>query len=541
MKIKRPKILIIDDSKVIIQIINDILSEEYQIQFALNGLDGLYNAETENPDLILLDITLPDKSGYEICETLKSNPKTKPIPIIFLTSHDQIEDEEKGLELGAIDYLVKPIRPGILKARVKNHIEIKINRDLLEDFVDLKSKTLSEAIDKLIDRELQLEQVRNIAKIAYWIYDIKRNHIYLSEEFYNLLDVFKDEVPNDYDKYAQWLLNSVHIEDKKRLEIELKKSLEEKRNLDITFRYLMNDGEAIYLRNMSRYIYGLDGEVTKVLGYLQEVTEFKLKEIELENAKEISEEASQFKSKFIANFSHEIRTPLNGIIGMTELTLTTDLTEEQAEYLDMLKISSYHLLDLVNNILDFSQIESKNFKLINRDFSIQELFKETQIIMSGKVRKKNLDFIIDIDQDLPHKLNGDYKRLKQIIINLADNGIKFTDNGHIKIKIKQLNINEIPKRIKKQHIDQLNTDEIYIHIIVEDTGIGLDKKQCEKIFDSFYQVDGSFNRKQGGTGLGLAISKELCELMNGTLWVESEVNKGSQFHFTALLKLAEDN
>jgi len=238
----------------------------------------------------------------------------------------------------------------------------------------------------------------------------------------------------------------------------------------------------------------------------------KEKEEALIIAKQKAEESTKLKSEFLANMSHEIRTPMNSIIGMSYLALQTSLNKKQEKYLLNIEESAKNLLNIINDILDFSKIEAEKLTLEKRNFNMETLLESIENLMNPKISEKNLTFSIDHSCSADSIYFGDSLRISQILINLVSNAIKFTSKGSIKIKVTRLN-------------------EHRARFEVIDTGIGLSQEQQNKIFQSFTQADGGTTRKYGGTGLGLSISKQLVELMNGQIWVESQLNSGSKFIF----------
>jgi|YNPMSStandDraft_1061717.scaffolds.fasta_scaffold10405_2 PAS domain S-box-containing protein len=285
------------------------------------------------------------------------------------------------------------------------------------------------------------------------------------------------------------------------------------------------DGRTTWVSSTKLPLYDNQGRLIGTFGISRDITELRKAAEALQVAKEAAEAASRAKSDFLANMSHEIRTPLNAIIGMTELVLDSNLEPAQREYLTMVRQSSESLLEVINDILDFSKIEAGKLELEHRLFELRDRLGDTMKSLGLRAHAKGLELSYHVDSNVPDGLIGDVARLRQVIVNLVGNAIKFTPAGEVALDV---------------HCQSRSDSQVTLHFTVRDTGIGIPPDKLHVIFGAFEQADSSTTRRFGGTGLGLAISSRLVECMGGRIWAESELGRGSTFHFTAVFEVGYD-
>lgn len=303
-------------------------------------------------------------------------------------------------------------------------------------------------------------------------------------------------------------------------------------------RYVRKDGEIVWVNLTGSLVREPSGQPKYFIGVIGDINERKIAEKTLQKAKEMAEAANRAKSEFLANMSHEIRTPMNGIIGMTELTLSTELNHEQREYLSMVRSSSESLLRVINDILDFSKIEAGKLEFENISFNLRTNMEKILEGIAIHAHEKGLELACHIQSGVPASLIGDPGRLRQVLANLIGNAVKFTEKGEVVVRVELTendmpNEENIPKEIPVP-------DRCALRFSVIDTGIGIPADKMDRLFQSFSQVDSSTTRKYGGTGLGLAISKQIIELMGGSIGVESKESEGSRFCFTTTFQMPKE-
>lgn len=331
--------------------------------------------------------------------------------------------------------------------------------------------------------------------------------------------------PEEFQANPMLWLSIVPEEDRQLVLGHAKRIISDRDTTVIEHRIIRKDGSMRWVSNRAVFQLDEEGNLISYDGLIRDITERKLAQEALIQAKTHAEEASKIKTQFLANMSHEIRTPMNAIIGFSELLETTNLDTTQKDYVFTIRESGHLLLALINDVLDVSKIEAGGLRLEKIDFDLDYLVRSVLKINSSKLTSKDIELFCDIDKDVPVDLKGDPTRIRQILMNLVGNAVKFTQKGEIRISV----------RLKgAPYAGQDKTR--CLEFSIKDTGIGIPKDKQKKIFEAFEQADFSTTRKYGGTGLGLAISKALVERMGGEIWVESEQGKGSEFFFTLNLE-----
>ena len=535
------KILIVDDRVDNLLLSNFLTKQGYKVQ-TISGKLALNAAIASIPDLILLNILMPEISSYEVCQTLKANSKTREIPIIFLSDLREASEKVKALELNGVDYITKPFQVEEVLARIRNQLTIQKLSAQLQYEIETRKKTE--------ERLRLLESVVVNANDAVIITNVEPldlpgpRIVYVNEGFTSMTGYSPEEVIGKTPRILQGNKTKRTTLDR------IRQALESWQSVRVELINYRKDGSEFWVELEIVPVANEIGWFTHWVSVQRDITERKQVEIEmssakaalevqnhtLEKAKLEAEAANRAKSQFLSKMSHELRTPLNAILGFTQLMAHDDsLTKEHKEHLEIINRSGEHLLELINDILSMSQIEAGQVTLNENCFDLYRLLDAIEDMLRLKANSKGLQLIFKRSLDLPQYIRTDESKLRQVLINLLGNAIKFTRAGSVTLRVSVVSGQWSVVNNK----EQLTTDkeQLTIHFEVEDTGPGIDSDELSTVFNSFVQTQTGRQSMQG-TGLGLAISRQFVRIMGGEIAVSTQLGRGAIFTFDIRVGLA---
>ncbi len=486
---ERNTALIVDDSLANVHELSNVLCDDHEVICATSGEKAIQLAAEFLPDIILLDVMMPIMDGYEVCSRLKSIPKTKDIPVIFVTAHNDAEAETKALSIGAVDFITKPINSAVVRVRVRNHL----TQRRIEKVLRGTARRLAEA--------------EGLAHVGAWEWNIISDTIDLSEEWL-CIHGCREPVMSFED-----IMALVHLEDRARASATLQNAAAHMERFDLHYRIRRQSDDVLRIVQVRGHIErAADGTSLRMHGATQDITEQKLAELELARLKEAAEEANRAKSAFLATMSHELRTPLTAIIGFSEIIRDQSFgpvgTPAYAEYAADINESGLHLLDLINDILDIAKIESGKLVIAPAQINTEVLMASMYRLVRQRAILQNLEFTLSLQPNL-HTLWADERAVKQVVYNMLSNAIKFTPKmGSIVLAAE-------------------NNKNGGVDIVVTDTGIGIPPTHLARVMRPFEQIENRYSRTGGGTGLGLPLIKGLMEMHCGTLSINSIFGEGT--------------
>lgn len=496
-------------------LLSKLEENQFHLEWESTYSQALESIHRQNHDVYLLDFRLGQHTGLQLLEAAIAGGSMAPA--ILLTDGSDHDMGTAAMKAGAADCLIKgQFEAPTLDRSIRYAIERKRALDTLQE-TEIQHRQILDAISDMVFCKDSRSRI-------VWANKAFRNYYGIADEnYYSAQSPLFDE--SDYTRqYAR---------DDRRV-------FQTGNPLDIPEEPVVrHDGEQRLFHTVKSPIFDSDGSVVLAVGVSRDITERKHTEEELQKAKEVAESATRAKSEFLASMSHEIRTPMNGIIGMTELALDTELSSEQREYLNVVKVSAGSLLSLLNDILDFSKIEAGKLELEAVDFDLRDTLGDMVRSVAVRAHEKNLELAIHVLPDVPDRFIGDPGRLRQVIVNLLSNAIKFTEQGEVVLTAQRGAEVTAPAPANRAAPPYAN-DNVVLNVSVSDTGMGIDPDRQQSIFEPFAQAHTSTARTHGGTGLGLAISSQIVEMMGGRIGVRSQPDKGSTFHFTVPLKVAPE-
>jgi len=490
--IEKNSVLVIDDETMNLEVLSNILSPDYTLYMTKNGASAIEMANKYTPDLILLDIIMPEMDGFEVLQTLKTSEKTRDIPVIIITGLDRYENEERGLELQAADFIRKPFNAKIVSSRVRHHIQSVNQIRAIEKYAQNMQLTLS-----------KMEAIVDNFRGVIWSVDRE-----------GVISSFNGQYLKTIGISPSFLIG-------KNIQIAREKNRHPDiiDNIEKTFRDGSQDWQSkvgdVVFHSHTTPLYDNDGNIAGVVGSSYDVTELIKLHQDLEAAVKAAEAANHSKSSFLARMSHEIRTPLNAVLGISEIQLQNKtLQPEVKEAFARVFNSGNLLLGIINDILDISKIEAGKLELIPERYDVSSMISDTVFLNMIKYENKPIEFILNVDENVPSVLYGDELRIKQILNNLLSNAFKYTHEGEVELSLEA----ECP-----------SGDSVTLVFRVRDTGQGMNTEQLGKLFEEYSRFNLEVNRTTEGAGLGMGITRNLVQLMNGEILAESEPGKGSVF------------
>ncbi|MCL1848517.1 MAG: response regulator [Clostridiales bacterium] len=543
-------ILIVDDERANLLYLNHILGQDYTIYMARESEEAIARARELIPDLILLDIVMPGKNGYEVLAALRESALTQTIPVIFISGLDSSEDERKGLILGADDYIAKPFNDANVMLRVRNQIRIVNQMRAFDKRVQQQTLMTSiaqsflsdEPTDTLYTKTLcMIGEFMEIAQVLLFILDEPGAALICKNEwidpalrldtrvgsrlalegpmltFIDSLSTSGELCLHSNDPYIKETMAPYRV----NFENYISAPIFSKGEMCAVLDFSRADAEGDWSDseiNLACLTAGIFSGVFEREAIEHDLDTVLRLQAELVSAKERAEQSSRAKSEFLSRMSHEMRTPMNAIIGMTSLAQTADDPGKRDDYFTKAGDASQSLMALIDDLLDLTDVEEGKLSLSPAAFQFAIMLKRVFAEAEDLALDKNQTLITYVDPSIPDLLIGDEKRLKQVLDNLLSNACKFTgEKGQIQCNT---------------FVSHVENDMLTIQIQVTDNGIGIAQDQMQRLFLPFEQIDGGIDRAYGGAGSGLYLSKCIVELMGGRIWVESELGQGSTFAFT---------
>ncbi len=481
----RDGILVVDDDDMQRELLCNALDDlGMPVYEAADGSAALETFRNHHPLLVVMDINMPVMDGYEACAKIREFAGGDGAAIILVTALDDLQAVQKAFDAGAIEFLTKPFDWPLLRMRVQYILRIQ--------------QTYLQVQEQLEE----LAWAQQAAGVGSWEYDPQKGEFCLSPK-----SARSGQPSHCYT--MQRLQKVVYPGDWKPLTDAFAALLAEGTPLDMDIRMTLAHDQVIFTHVYAEQrSIGTDRRIT-ISGTIQDVTDRKL-------AEEKIKEASAMKDQFLANMSHELRTPINGVLGMVDLLETTTLNAEQTEWSRYIRKSARHLLTVLNDVLDFSALETDQTRIRIQTFHLHHCLAGVEKMVQAMTGAKNLEIVFEIANETPEEVVGDEGRLRQVLLNLIGNAVKFTPSGQVTISVRPCHDHARPDRLR---------------FAVTDTGVGIPLEKQARVFNQFFQVDGSLTRKHEGTGLGLAISKRLVELMGGDIQLQSTEGQGTSICF----------